>query len=81
MDTVNLCIDIGNTTTKAALYIGREEIAYIKPFTAELFKELVSTHSPRVLVSKTGSNPELESPPSSFCSWKKNHTHCVRLAG
>ena len=60
MDTVNLCIDIGNTTTKAALYSGGEEMAYIKPFTAELFKELVSTHSPRVLVSKTGSNPELE---------------------
>lgn len=60
MDTVNLCIDIGNTTTKAALYSGGEEMAYIKPFTAELFKEWVSMHSPRVLVSKTGSNPELE---------------------
>jgi len=60
MDTVNLCIDIGNTSTKAALYRGVKEMEYMKPFTAELFKELVSKYSPRILVSKTGSNPELE---------------------
>lgn len=60
MDTINLCIDIGNTSTKAALYRGGEEMEYMKPFTSELFKELVSRYSPRVLVSKSGSNPELE---------------------
>jgi len=60
MDTVNLCIDIGNTSTKAALYRGVKEMEYMKPFTAELFKELVSKYSPTILVSKTGSNPELE---------------------
>lgn len=60
MDTINLCIDIGNTSTKAAIYKNGKEVEYIKPFAAAHFQKLVHTYSPRILVSKTGSNPDLE---------------------
>ena len=59
MDTLKLCIDIGNTTTKAAIYRGDTEIEYIKPFTASDYQR-VTADSVEVLVSKSGSNPELE---------------------
>ena len=59
MGTLKLCIDIGNTSTKAAVYRGDEEVEYIKPFGLADYKRLLA-QSPEILVSKTGSNPELE---------------------
>jgi type III pantothenate kinase len=60
MATLNLCIDIGNTSTKAALFKDGEEVNYWKPFSADIFKELTSYQSVTILVSKTGKNEELE---------------------
>ena len=60
MGKINLCIDIGNTSTKAAVYSNGEEVDYIKPFTADHLKELRQKNEVEILVSKTGSNPDLE---------------------
>jgi len=60
MDKINLCIDIGNTSTKAAVYRNGVEIDYKKPFTAKHLKELRQKNEVNILVSKTGSNPDLE---------------------
>lgn len=59
MDTLKLCIDIGNTSTKAAVYRGDSELEYIKPFTVKDY-ERITANPCEVLVSKTGSYPELE---------------------
>jgi type III pantothenate kinase len=60
MATLNLCIDIGNTSTKGALFEDGAEIAYWKPFDIAKFKEITSQHDVNILVSKTGKNEELE---------------------
>jgi type III pantothenate kinase len=60
MDKMNLCIDIGNTSTKAALFQNGEEIAYFKPFTVLDYKQLQKEHAPTILVCKTGKYMELE---------------------
>ncbi|MDB4107378.1 type III pantothenate kinase [Bacteroidia bacterium] len=57
---MNLCIDIGNTSTKAALYGLNQEMKYYKPFTVEDFENVKNEHRPTVLVSKTGEDEELE---------------------
>ncbi|NNJ56437.1 MAG: type III pantothenate kinase [Bacteroidia bacterium] len=60
MDKVNLCIDIGNTSTKALVYKGDKELQYIKNLEIEKFEELVDQYNPTILVSKTGKFKELE---------------------
>lgn len=60
MATLNLCIDIGNTSTKAALFNEGKEIHYWKPFTASIFKEITYNQNVSILVSKTGKNEDLE---------------------
>ena len=60
MASINLCIDIGNTSTKAALFVDREEVNYWKPFTIEDYKSVTSQYNVEVLVSKTGENREIE---------------------
>ena len=58
---MNLCIDIGNTSTKAALYQDSQEIRYLKPFSLDTYKELEKEFNLlQVLVCKTGENVELE---------------------
>jgi len=59
MDKISLCIDIGNTTTKAGVFKQGEMIDYIKPFTHKHFEELFH-EGVAILVSKTGENPKLE---------------------
>lgn len=59
MDTIKLCIDIGNTSTKAAVYNGDSEIEYIELFTVDDYKRITAKPT-ELLVSKTGSYPELE---------------------
>ena len=59
MGKINLCIDIGNTSTKAGVFKHGEMIDYIKPFTYKHFEELFR-EGVDVLVSKTGENPKLE---------------------
>ena len=59
MDKISLCIDIGNTTTKAGVFKQGEMIDYIKPFTHKHFEELFR-EGVAILVSKTGENPKLE---------------------
>ena len=56
---MNLCIDIGNTTTKAAIFKDDVLIEFFKPFTADDFKK-IKPENFRILVSKTGRNTELE---------------------
>lgn len=56
---MNLCIDIGNTTTKAAIFKDDVLIEFFKPFTADDFKK-IKPETFRILVSKTGRNTELE---------------------
>ena len=61
MDKMNLCIDIGNTSTKAALYQHGQEIRYLKPFALDTYKELENEFNRlHVLVCKTGENVGLE---------------------
>ena len=59
MGEINLCIDIGNTSTKAGVFRDGQMVDYIKPFTHEHFAGIVND-GVRVLVSKTGSNSKLE---------------------
>lgn len=61
MDKINLCIDIGNTSTKAALFSENKEVDFIKPFSANHLVELRKQYELNILVSKTGANSELES--------------------
>jgi type III pantothenate kinase len=60
MASLNLCIDIGNTTTKAALYKAGIELKYYPLFTVKDFEEIIKNQEVRILVSKTGSNALLE---------------------
>ena len=59
MGEINLCIDIGNTSTKAGVFRDGQMVDYIKPFTCEHFAEIVND-GVRVLVSKTGADSKLE---------------------
>lgn len=59
MGKINLCIDIGNTSTKAGVFIDGQMTEYIKPFTHQHFSDIFDENV-QVLVSKTGLNPELE---------------------
>lgn len=56
---MNLCIDIGNTSTKAAVYEDGKLVDYHKPFDAE---QLIAykKQGVNVLVSASGKNAELE---------------------
>lgn len=60
MDKINLCIDIGNTSTKAALYDNGIETKYFKPFTVDDLKSVRQNKNISILVSKTGENLPLE---------------------
>ena len=61
MDKMNLCIDIGNTSTKAALYQHGQEIRHFKPFALDTYKELEKEFNLlHVLVCKSGENKALE---------------------
>lgn len=55
---MNLCIDIGNTTSKASLFERGEEIEHIENFGVADFNRIYN--SQQVIISKTGSDPELE---------------------
>lgn len=55
---MNLCIDIGNTSTKAAIYENSHEIAYYEAFDLNAFKEVFNGQN--VLISKSGSDEYLE---------------------
>ncbi len=58
---MNLCIDIGNTSTKAALYQDGQEVRYLKPFALDIYKELEKeVNLQHVLVCKSGENKALE---------------------
>lgn len=59
MGKMNLCIDIGNTSTKAAVYKEGELLHYHKPFDSEQLKAY-RKQGVNVLVSASGKNPELE---------------------
>lgn len=58
MGKMNLCIDIGNTSTKAALYKEGEELEYFARFDEQDFLRVFEGQ--RVLISKTGSDTALE---------------------
>jgi type III pantothenate kinase len=67
MGKVNVCIDIGNTSTKAAAYSQGELIAYHKPFGVEQLNDYRKQDA-TILVSASGKHPELEAylEPSEF---------------
>lgn len=58
---MNLCIDIGNTSTKASLFKDGKEVKYIKPFTVNHLAEISKEFDFRVLVSRSGTDEALES--------------------
>lgn len=60
MDQINLCIDIGNTRTKAALFAGDKQLAYHENLGLETFKEWKNTYNPQILVSASGSNAKIQ---------------------
>ncbi|MFY0644863.1 MAG: type III pantothenate kinase [Bacteroidia bacterium] len=60
MATVNLCIDIGNTRTKAALFEGDRQIAYFPEFDVTELKRLHDEYKPLIKLSKSGKDYELE---------------------
>ena len=60
MDYLNLCIDIGNTSSKAALYNNGKEVKYYSDFNALQLNDAILNYSCKVLVSKSGFNKELE---------------------
>lgn len=60
MDKVNLCIDIGNTNTKAALYKNGVEIKHHWKLSVEKLREYIKEFEPTILVSKSGSNEDVE---------------------
>ena len=60
MDKINLCIDIGNTSTKASVFKGDEELEYFKKLEIDVFEELIEKYNPTILVSKTGKFEALE---------------------
>ena len=57
---VNLCIDIGNTRTKAALFKGDEEIGYYSEFNLSDLNHLMERYDLAVKLSKSGKNERLE---------------------
>lgn len=57
---MNLCIDIGNTATKAALYDKGLEVNYFSDFKLNELKELLKDANLQVLVSKSGENNEID---------------------
>lgn len=60
MDRINLCIDIGNTRTKAALFKNQVELAYQSDLNVNTFLAWRRQHNPRILVSASGRNDELQ---------------------
>ncbi len=60
MESVNLCIDIGNTSTKAAVFSSNHILEYFKPFTLDDLKNLRQKYRLNILTSRSGSNPQLE---------------------
>jgi type III pantothenate kinase len=74
MDKMNLCIDIGNTSTKAAAYQDGELIAYHKPFGVEQLKEY-KEEGAHILVSASGENSEIEA----FLTDDEYLTHAAQI--
>ena len=60
MDRLNLCIDIGNTRTKAALYEMAEEMSYFPDLKVEELTQLLKISDLEVCISKSGENSALE---------------------
>jgi type III pantothenate kinase len=60
MDEINLCIDIGNTRTKAALYADNKELAYVADCDIATFNQWKDRYKPRILVSASGKNEQLQ---------------------
>ncbi len=60
MAKMNLCIDVGNTSTKAALFKNNKEVRYFKPFTAKDLKEIIADENPNILASFSGENLEIK---------------------
>ncbi|MGB0850461.1 MAG: type III pantothenate kinase [Bacteroidia bacterium] len=58
---MNLCIDIGNTSTKASLFKDGKELRYMKPFTLADLSEIRENANVRILVSRSGRDEEIES--------------------
>lgn len=60
MDSLNLCIDIGNTRTKAALYNLDEEVGYYPDLKTEELVQLLKIKDLMVCISKSGENNAVE---------------------
>jgi type III pantothenate kinase len=61
MGNMNLCIDIGNTSTKAAVFRNGKEVSYFKPFEVSDLVGLKEKYRDlSILSSISGSNPKLE---------------------
>lgn len=60
MAKINVCIDIGNTSTKAMVFKNGKMDAYIKPFGLEDFNQLAKEEDVSILVSRSGRNETLE---------------------
>ncbi len=58
---MNLCIDIGNTRTKAALYEAYDEIEYFPHFESSDLYRILEGGQHSVIISKSGRNTLLES--------------------
>ena len=59
MDRINLCVDIGNTRTKAALYRESHLLEYTEDMDQATLQEWMA-ENPKVLVAKSGKNKEVE---------------------
>ena len=57
---MRLCIDIGNTQTKAALYENNTMVTYWEAFGSDEMKRVLSKYAPSVLACKSGSDPAIE---------------------
>lgn len=56
---MNLCVDIGNTNSKAGLFQGQELLRYFEHFSEESLLEIEDSVK-RVMVSRSGSDPIVE---------------------
>lgn len=60
MESLNLCIDIGNTVTKAAVFSNNQLLEYFEPFTVDKLEILRRKYHLTILTTRSGSNHELE---------------------
>ena len=70
---MNLSVDIGNTNVKIALYRDSIEVEYLQNPSLSEVEERLTTYQPMVVVSKTGSQPELEKLLNDYGAMYCNH--------